>query len=244
MSTPKERGILFTGPLVRQILDGEKTQTRRLLPDVFNSPPDLVSEVVRPGSELDAASRFFVAPGQWGIRFRGGHPMVGQRCPYSVPGDLLYVRETFQVTGHGWQCPGIHSLDEYHVDVQYRTDGAEVEHIVPREVYRAEEACEEDDDRWRPSIHMPKWAARIWLRVTDVRVERVQDITEEDARAEGVKPVSLQAVSGGDVCGAGHVTARELFAGLWDQINGDRATWESNPHVWVVSFERVEARHG
>lgn len=87
--------------------------------------------------------------------------------------------------------------------------------------------------RWRPSIHMPRWASRISLEVTEIRVERLQEITERDALAEGIDP-------GTSICDFAATPARDDFARLWDSINGERAPWSSNPWVWCVSFRRVE----
>jgi hypothetical protein len=100
--------------------------------------------------------------------------------------------------------------------------------------YRADNKAAPDDVRWRPSIHMPRWASRITLRITDIRVERLQDISEDDARAEGVKPLDYAAHHVADGCGA-----RIAFEQLWNTINGPGA-WEANPWVWVVAFERVK----
>ena len=112
------------------------------------------------------------------------------------------------------------------------------EHDRRTALYRAT-CLNHPDERWRPSIHMPRWACRLTLEVVSVRVERLQDITEEDAKAEGMAvPV-----------GQDFVAARGLFAALWDKINGDRwpkrmASWEANPWVWRLVFKRVEVQHG
>jgi hypothetical protein len=138
------------------------------------------------------------------------------RCPYGAPGDLLWVRETWaDISGATGQCT-----------VAYRASCENNELDV---VVGAAEICRLRVAKWRPSIHMPKWAARLWLRVEDVRVERLQDISEEDAKAEGV-PGNLRVSD-----------PRVTFASLWDSINADRAPWASNPWVWVVSFSRAEA---
>jgi hypothetical protein len=99
--------------------------------------------------------------------------------------------------------------------------------------YRADTKAAPDDVRWRPSIHMPRWASRITLRITDIRVERLQDISEDDAKAEGVgykNPGYLPGTKGNWI---------GSFAYLWNKINGPGA-WEANPWVWVVAFERVK----
>jgi hypothetical protein len=102
-----------------------------------------------------------------------------------------------------------------------------------------------DNIKWRPSIHMPRWASRITLEVTDVRVQRLQDITDEDAKAEGVVPLEHihedQRVPGPGFndCRLGDQPHRLPFAILWDEINGKRAPWEADPWVWAIEFERV-----
>ena len=135
----------------------------------------------------------------------------GEPCDYPLvkpkyqPGDVLWVRETW--------AKRIHSDNRYY----YKADN-NLGAIFNRE-----------DDKWRPSIFMPREAARLFLRVKNVRVERLQDITEEDAKAEGV------------ICGQGQKrwTARSAFMDLWDRINGKKNPWESNPWVWVIEFEMI-----
>lgn len=132
-------------------------------------------------------------------------------CPFGAAGDRLWVRECFA------QFDGRYSV----VPLAYRADrdGAE---------------SREGFWKWTPSIHMPRWASRLTLRVTDVRVERVQDITETDARAEGVTPVPFCRAGRGD--GFEHV---ESFEETWHEVYGPES-WTANPWVWVVSFDRVE----
>lgn len=171
----KERPILFSAPMVRAILAGAKTQTRR---------------VVKNSSGLHAGR---VA---WDIG----------RCPYGRPGDRLWVRESMLFDpDQGWR---------------YSADGADV---IDENYGKINQRC--------PSIHMPRCCCRILLEITDVRVERLQDISEADAIAEGVKN-SLHLPGGR--------FARENFAHLWWTIHGD-GSWEANPLVWVVNFRQIEA---
>ena len=165
----KERPILFSGPMVRAILNGTKTQTRR---------------VMRPGERVEK--------------------MILNKSPYGIPGDRLWVRETWT---------GADDPAHKHA-VHYRADG--------------ERAC-----RWRPSILMPRWASRITLEVTGIRIERLCDITERDALAEGC-------------VGDGHVTvdARAAFKLLWGSLNAKRGYgWDANPWVWVIHFKRIGELH-
>lgn len=200
----KGRPIIFSGPMVRVILDGRKTMTRRVVR-------------LRAGEsahEGDDGSLHAVANTTWGDCIeRIIH------CPYGVPGDMLWVRETWATT----EQAGDHPADS----------------VV---VHRATDPDWETMDgwRWRPSKFMPRWASRLTLRITSIRVELVQDITEEDARAEGA-PRSHQ----GDRphCSRHPVpndTHRLGFVHIWDSINAGRGFgWDANPWVWVIGFEVV-----
>ena len=218
-----EKPILFSGPMVRAILEGKKTQTRRT---VKGWPNAGTSEWQLLGFSDGVAA------------FRSAGERIEIKAPYSV-GTRLWVRETWGVgtrpdPGDGW-VDGI----EYRADVEYIADPSRdflrlhrVE--TPPGVYLG-------DIRpgWRPSIHMPRWASRISLLVTDVRCQRLQDITEEDARAEGAEPWPFdpeQPMTSGELGAA--CPYRGGFAVLWDDINTDRGfTWYSNPWVWAYTFE-------
>ena len=222
----KERPIIFSAPMVRAILEGRKTQTRRVVKPrpaprgsfVTNSPGD-------PGyiawCDLEDIDRMFCKDAE-----RHWHTAV---CPYGVIGDRLWVRETCQpVVGHPTLDDGFATM--------YRADGALVFHTEAEAEYmrvaKREAGRETWPDRaapgcWKPSIYMPRWASRITLEIADVRVERLQDISEEDARAEGVD--AGQNMREG--------SCRDLYSVLWDSINGDGA-WASNPWVWALTFKR------
>jgi hypothetical protein len=202
----KERPILFNGAMVRAILAGTKTQTRRVVklphqnrlgawePTRFGGPR---------GGHLRDGSTIPEQGGIWHTR-TGDH--LG--CPYGQPGDHLWVRETFT------------AFDDSHI--QYRAD------------YRSDPAGEKAHGVvWTPSIHMPRLASRITLEIVSVRVERLHDISEADAKAEGTpKPIQI---SDDDPR-----TYRDAFGDLWELINGD-GSWDANPWVWVVEFKRVTA---
>ncbi len=200
----KEHPILFTGEMVRVILDGRKTQTRRLVKSING-----FGRVTQFG---ETQTNGYL----WTFRDRHGRwqdlrdSSLIERCPYGVPGDKLYVRETWAQAERGDEWDYWRGKPDKRLPVLYRADNP---------------TLGADDEYWRPSIHMPRWASRITLVVESVRVERVQDITEEDARAEGVSERTI-------------LTAREAFARLWDTINAKRAPWQSNPWVWVVGFRR------
>src|SRR5690606_3684193 len=170
-------------------------------------------------------------------------------CPYGRPGDRLWVRESWQYAN--WTEEG----EPY---IRYAAAGAQELFDVGRIPHDWFDRLEDiwsglsteanyaidnraADRRWRPSIHMPRWASRITLEITDVRVERLRDISEADAQAEGValdtEPCDHPRRSCGDV-GCLGPTHRAAFAELWMQING-AGSWDANPWVWVVSFRRV-----
>ncbi|WP_213308279.1 hypothetical protein [Paraburkholderia sacchari] len=202
----KERPILFSAPMVRAILDGRKTQTRR----VFGPAMRLFAESYDVEKDLQL-----------------------KLCPYGQPGDHLWVRESFwgcDAPGYG-DTPCVVYDDEWHGKV-YRP--AEVRPWAPR-FGRI------------PSIHMPRNFSRITLEVTGVRAERLQEINEQDAIAEGVEPY---AIYGGKVASwkgsaamdAARETARDAYRDLWDSLNAARGFgWDVNPWVWAVAFKRIGA---
>ena len=184
----KERPILFSAPMVRAILSGAKTQTRRVVKDKHDV------------AALDFGERV--------------------RCPYGAPGDRLWVRAT-------WRPDFMRPSQR-------------------RAFYRADVVEEAVTKAWRPSIHMPRWASRITLEVTGVRVERLHDITPSDAIAEGVErgpePLEYMAGTAGwkdyERPGRCEANPASSFASLWRSINGAKS-WAANPWVWVVEFKRV-----
>ncbi|MDE1714786.1 hypothetical protein PWG14_20030 (plasmid) [Chromobacterium amazonense] len=195
----KERPILFAGEMVRPVLAGTKTQTRRVM-------SDRVMKSMRAAASMGEIT-WFMDEGQLG---ENDLPYIVDFCPYGRPGDRLWVRETFQIMRRGddWDIP----------------------------IYRADDIAGHINVAWKPSIHMPRWASRILLEITEVRVERLQDISEADAVAEGVTPAAVQSFAD-----TGLVTRPAGFAyrDLWEQINGT-GSWDANPWVWVVEFKRVE----
>lgn len=214
-----ERPILFSAPLVRAILDGRKTVTRRPVKSLHVGDLNVFA--------YDATR------GLWegGVYGDGGAVAHGEwvRCPYGQAGDRLWVRETWTAytkQGETDECDEIECAPA-EMPERYGTTIADV-------VYAADEtSCPK---RWRPGIHMPRWASRITLAVTSVGVERLQDITEEDARAEGVE--AFQADPEGDCWTDGkHRTA---FEHAWNSIYGwEPNAWAQNPWVWTISFNVV-----
>jgi hypothetical protein len=211
----KERGILFSGAMVRALLAGTKAQTRRVVrSNLGKVPPVRIS----PGPGLPDVGEYWCEPGGW------------IRCPYGTIGDRLWVRETWCLyTAEGQRDAA----------VRYRAGGEITPVVMPEQAARTASGSE----RWRPSIHMPRWASRITLQVTEVRVQRLQDISEEDARAEGITgphDVGYPAYRVPDDSKPRYSCAVAAYEALWDSINGDRAPWASSPWVWAVSFRRVQ----
>jgi hypothetical protein len=207
----KERPILFSGPMVRAILEGRKTVTRRV---VKPQPPEMSFNLRLVSND----------PRSW-QEFVDDDYRYCARVPYA-PGDRLWVRETFQPI---WASdkPGDWETGEGYA-VKYMATDARVEYL--------DDNLDRVTDAAKPSIHMPRWASRITLEVTGVRVERLQEITEEGALAEGVRGVKLGHLDPeGDA-----VAHRTAFVELWDGLNAAHGFgWYANPWVWVVEFRRL-----
>ena len=210
-----ERPILLKDEMVRAILDGRKTQTRRVMKP-------------QPEGGLD-----FTPFAPFGVVNGKGNPLI---CRHGQPSDRLWVRETWcDVNLQG--APGIaYRADEDIRDLMaepsfHDEDGAfnyGDERVKPYHfAVWSEDLFSGAEGRWRPSIHMPRWASRITLEITDVRVERLQDISNEDAVAEGI----------GTPCDMRYA-ALDAFKPLWESING-HDSWEANPWVWVIEFKRI-----
>lgn len=215
----KERPILFNTEMVRAILEGRKTQTRRLIKPqpydgaIVRGPLEFEPAVERNG-EIEAGDPIFGVYdnfGDWGVK-----------CPFGIPGDRLWVRETFSKIDCA--CSGADTWMQS--QCKYCNEKGSIL------VFKSE-IKEEDFDKftWTPSIHMPRWASRINLEITNIRVERVQDISESDVSAEG-HPVGNSNTRN---------YKRPWFQELWDSIEGESEfNWNANPWVWVIEFKKVE----
>ena len=220
----KERPILFNSEMVRAILDGRKQITRRVMK---TQPHDDWTEIAveYPYGRALATYRAFPNGGsaRWGI----------EECPYGQPGDRLNVREAWAAHDCFDDIPP-RDIPEGEAIWFSGPNGHGATEANGSSLRNNYMGC------WRLSIHMPRWASRITLEVTEVRVERVQSISEGDAKSEGVLEDGWEDfVPGGPVC-TSHV-GRLAFQDLWDSINHSRGYgWDTNPFVWVVSFKLLE----
>lgn len=244
-----DRPILFSAPMIRAILEGRKIVTRRIV----KLPSDR---------------------GEWVPSTNGGKTGRGElvaehaviwnlttgttiASPYGDMGDRLWVRETWGYRGCGWSNMRPSVEDFY---IEYQADGSRRTFThprgftqgIPREPKRPKGQTDEGRDaaldrywrQWRPSIFLPRWASRITLEITGIRVQRLHDISEEDARAEGAEPIGITFQN--DAAGSPRFVEslggpyRDGFRILWAEING-ADSWTANPWVWVVSFKRVAA---
>ncbi|MBQ5171914.1 MULTISPECIES: morphogenetic protein [Klebsiella pneumoniae complex] len=212
MTKITERGMIFNAEMVRALLSGRKTQTRR---------------IIKPQPEATLSRSL---SGKWLSRPLNGLLLpkiedIAIHCPFGVVGDRIWVRETFQGPLFDYDLMDSYCKDPTPFEKPefcvYKADG------VP-----APEFYDADDELhccWRPSIHMPRWASRILLEITNVRVERLKSISDGDAIREGCSTADMKS---GD-CVA------DVFARLWASIYGDES-WNSNPWVWVIDFKRIE----
>lgn len=201
-----ERPILFSGPMVRAILASTKSQTRRAF-----SPR--MEKLMRAAAAMGEVSHFL----DEGSMQPNDLDYVRSFCPYGQPGDRLWVRETW--------CRQWDDERGFLDECWYRASDPDVVSV---------DAMEKSP--WKPSIHMPRWASRITLDIKAVRIERLQDISDQDAAAEGVATWAPGALSPDSL----NADPSDQFRWLWCSINGPDS-WDANPWVWVVEFERAKA---
>ena len=208
----KERPILFSAPMVRAILAGKKSQTRR----AFN---DRTTKLMRAAASIGEVSWFM----DEGYLQENDLPYIQQFSPYGQPGDRLWVRETYQ------HANSPHGPYETGCTCFYRADYRDDPHGMD-----GEKSPEGKYRTWIPSIHMPRAASRINLEVVHVRVERLQAIKHVDCIAEGT-PGGHGSIPGYPYA----ATPREHYRHIWESING-RGSWDANPWVWVVEFKQSQ----
>ena len=229
-----ERPILFNGEMVRAVLSGKKTQTRRVIknPEHFGCPTGDCTHDFQ--EECNDA--------------------MMQLCPYGKIGDELWVREKWRVGA--WQKDqkiavdyaannfarkewlNVNSEELFERLTHQSFLDAKKANLKPERFYKRHEYKWEHGQgptRWRPSIHLPRWASRIQLKITNIRVERVQDISTKDISAEGV----VSEIGNPKMGKRWDSLQRMAWVRLWDSINKDEKSWSSNPYVWVVEFERI-----
>lgn len=234
----KERPILFSSEMVRAILEGRKTQTRRVVKKIpcqcSEWMPHEISKTTPEGYQEAGHS------GLWSCQCCTDTP---RECPYGKPGDRLWVRETWLPDPPQTDIEFDYCL--YSDGENHNFDALPKKYKNPKHIiYKA--SWDDTPLRWIPSIFMPRWASRITLEIVNIRVEKVQEIGEEDAWSEGV---------GGGVMGRFDIDGRVLFKDLWDSINAKKGlvfedefgtisssgiySWVFNPWVWVIEFKRV-----
>ena len=217
----KERPILFSGDMVRAILEGRKTQTRRV---VKPQPSPQPTRITYCGEE-------------YGYMCESNSGKVGifdpnsYKCPYGKPGDRLWVRETWRYAYCSGYTP-INGENKFTCDIEYKctyenpiSGNRGGKSFVVDRMHYGGKLTKSGSVSWRPSIYLPRWASRITLEITGVRVERLNDISYHDAVAEG--------------CGGMLEPATVYFQCVWKDING-KDSWNANPWVWVIEFRRVK----
>lgn len=215
----KERPILFSAPMVRAILEGRKSQTRRVVkpqPNPIRIGQDEVPSACGP-------------------------------CPYGVPGDRLWVRETWRICDHDFGMTDGEELPLAWL-IRYQADDAAA-WMNPPDRTQAAQRYGTANGSWvgagrgdglRPSIFMPRWASRITMEISEVRVQRLQEISEEDALAEGVREIGGNFAGCYEFCDRlSGTNAKDCFERGWDSINGKTHLWSSNPWVWALTFRKV-----
>ncbi|HDS7133352.1 TPA: hypothetical protein QH369_000084 [Klebsiella aerogenes] len=208
----KERGMIFNGEMVRAILDGRKTQTRRIM----KVQPSDGFHPTHNGYDLDLNAHWYTP----GVVDKNGYLQPakkdvfgvadeneGYTCPFGAVGDRIWVRETWNKYG---------GLLTYRADYDWIED------------MKKEMSCHGYYPKWSPSIHMPRWASRLTLEITGVRIERLRDLSEDDAKSEGITPPSGGVLPGWEY--------RINFRDLWMSIYG-ADNWEANPWVWAIEFK-------
>lgn len=228
----KERPILFSAPMVRSIMDGKKSQTRRA---IRFQPPSDEFKLSRLMDTTDSDKRKHIGKLHW-VKIDGvniaDETIDYFNCPHGIPGDRLWVKETTIIAPAHWNdgsdsnCvdkEGCKRIVQY-IATEPNTDGA-------------------DDYKLKktPSIFMPRWASRILLEITNVRVERLNDISEEDAISEGCFKFPFRddhAYTFYENDKSGHATHTGAYRKLWESING-KGSWDINPWVWCINFKRI-----
>lgn len=226
--------ILFNTEMVRANLDGRKTCTRRLVKPQPDEKYTFPLGFVTDSTEKKEVGRFGFGIDEYGGSIQYAKP------PYH-PGDILYVRETWGISNLNYESKTAYIV--YRASEDQENEGCREVHLSDEKFEKMYESMAESESEWHPSIHMPKEAARIWLKVMDVRVERLQEITVDDCHREGIN-IETSAVTDGETLNRNHDFSLEKFESLWDltvkKSDLDNYGWDANPWVWVIEFERCE----
>ncbi|MBE5213248.1 hypothetical protein IG611_01710 [Pectobacterium sp. A535-S3-A17] len=265
----KETGIIFNSDMVRATLSGEKTQTRRIMkiqpPKRENFPGSSfgLCRAVHPDSKMFSLNQYDRLPkhptdwdldGSVGVARNAGFPMT-YRCPFGQVGDRLWVRETWSLLGNEDACTidwndnlvkggGVDAARIYRASCEQKPGDYGLWSIPDDADWKPHTDDMKFEGAWTPSIHMPRWASRIILEITDVRVERLNDISEQDCWAEGIDEIdgrfeNVEIIDMAVKLGCCIEDAKPMFALLWQSIYGAES-WSANPWVWAVSFKRIE----
>lgn len=218
----KERGMIFNAEMVRAILDGRKTQTRRIMKVQPENSELGLSRIIDSSVAKEVGMYFWSQTDACGVK-RRSKPFP---CPFGAVGERIWVRETWAEAGASAPDLKLYRANyPEHVPSHY-------ENVPPV-----------DEIRWTPSIHMPRWASRITLEITGVRVERLQNISDEDVDAEGFAgdyPTSIfPNLFPGESSDWSHLSMQDCYGVLWKSIYGEES-WQANSWVWVITFQRVE----
>lgn len=222
-----QRGMIFNGEMVRAILDGRKTQTRRIMKIQPEHSGFGLRRVIDSKNGSDDGKYFWSLSDACGLKIRS----KSFTCPFGSVGDRIWVREAFRVHSRATEVATlVYKASE-------RNSWTEQTNRVPVSVCNKPATPE----KWTPSLYMPRWASRLLLEITDVRVERLNAISEEDARAEGIIDGGCLNCGEPEPCGCANPEpdATDAFAYLWQSIYGSDS-WNANPWVWVIEFKRVE----
>lgn len=236
----KERGMIFNGEMVRAILDGRKTQTRRIMklqPEILGSGLRYITESRK---QNEVGKYFWCISDALGMRARS----AVFACPFGDVGDRIWVRETWATLGNedgccvDWDdelCKGDEKSAAriYRASCEQRPGDYGLWSIPDNADWKPHTENQKFEGAWRPSIHMPRWASRITLEITDVRVEQLNAISEEDAQAEGVQPACYEITPP-------EAAYRVSFGEVWRSIYGDKS-WDVNSWCWVIEFKRIAA---
>ena len=223
----KVRPILFSAPMVRALLDGSKTQTRRIMKPQPDYPIIIATD--------PHTNRY-----QIGEREPVTEAALLRECPHGQPGDRIWVRETFRLTDT-FDLDSPSRVGERCIDAGYKKPWAPI--LYEADGWRRDwhhvgtpphDGTLPKQGKTRVSIHMPRWASRILLEIVSVRAERLNDCSDADARAEGT-PGGHGVIPSYNY----NATASEHYSHLWESINGV-GSWAANPWVWVIEFKRVE----